>query len=342
MKVLLAGDHFVRVDIMARALKKELPDAETSELMNDWPETPMGDIGTVHEAQGDEDAIIEALQGVDVMFNHTQPVTPKILEACPDLKMVSVTRGGPVNVDIEAATKQGVIVTNAPGRNMTATAEHSIGMILAAVRQIPARHDELRRGEWRGNYYNYDEVGPEVRGSTVGIVGYGNIGRQVAKVMQAMGARIVAFDPFVDPTSVPEGIEVFDDLDEMLKQTNILTLHARVSKENTDLINAERIALMPRGAILVNCARPPLLDYDAMCDALESGQLYAAACDVLPSEPLPEDSRLLSVEGLIITPHLAGASKASSDFAAAIVAADIAKFARGERPDHIMNPEVLG
>ena len=340
VKILLAGDEFVLPEVLQAAVDKHLPGAETVVWQSNWPTQPTLDFGGIKEAVGDEDELIEALRGCDAIFTHTAPVTEKMLAASPDLKIITVCRGGPVNADKDAATEHGVLLTYCPGRNATATYEHTIGMILAAVRQIPQRHVELANGVWRGDYYRYDKVGPEVKGSTVGLVGFGAVGSRVAATMKAMGARVLVFDPYVKPEQL-EGYERVEQLDDLMRQSNIVTIHARLTADNEKMIGAHEIGLMPKDSVLVNCARGGLLDYDAMCDALDSGHLYAAACDVLPFEPLPDGHRMFTTPNLTITPHLAGASRPSAELAAEIGATDIAAFFAGERPLHMANPEVL-
>lgn len=335
MKVLLAGDAFVTPQVLSDALHRHLPEAETVTVTNDWPRSPLASIGDVDEAVGDEDALIAALEGVDACFTHTFPFTEKVLAAAGQLRLVTVCRGGPVNVNLEAAHRYGVVVSYTPGRNATATTEHTVAMIMGAVRQIAQRHAELARGEWRGDFYEYDQVPPEVSGSRVGLVGYGAIGSRVAAIMRAMGAAVMVYDPFVDPAQVGEGIELVDSLEHMLPRTNILSIHARLTKENAGLIGADEIGLLPKGSVIVNCARGGLLDYDALCDALDAGHLYAAACDVLPSEPLPPGHRLLSTPRLTMTPHLAGASRGAAELAAELGARDIARFFAGEALEHV-------
>lgn len=342
MKVLFAADGFVTPQVMSSALREALPSADTAALQFGWPVEPTTDFGGVKEATGDEDELIAALAGVEACITHTGPITHKVMAASPDLKLVSVCRGGPVNADIEAATKLGIMVTNAPGRNATATTEHTIAMIMAAVRQVVPRHIELLKDEWHGDYYEYDKVGPEVRGSTVGVIGYGAVGSRVAAIMQAMGAKVLVFDPWADPAKLVPGMELVPNMDDLLRRSNIVTIHARVTAENYHMIAAEQIALMPPASVLVNCARGPLLDYDAACDALDSGHLFAASFDCLPSEPLPPGHRLTTTPRVSLTPHLGGASKQAAELAASICAEDVARFSRGERPVHLMNPEVLG
>ncbi len=339
MKVLLASDGFVTDAVLRTALARALPDVETASIASTWPVPPFRDIGDVREAAGDEDELIEALSGCDVAFSHTFPFTEKVIAASPSLKLVAICRGGPVNVNIEAATRAGVLVSYTPGRNATATAEHTVGMILASLRQIPQRHREVVDGQWRSDYYIFDNVGAEIGSSTVGVVGYGAVGRRVAAVMAAFGARVLVYDPWAGEPA--EGMTHVDSLGELLAGSDVVTIHARVTPENRRMIDTDALALMPEGSVLVNCARGELVDYDAVCDALDAGRLFAAGFDVLPQEPLPPGHRLLRTPRVTITPHLAGASKEAARIAARIGAEDIAAFAAGRRPLHLANPEAL-
>src|SRR5262249_50388340 len=153
---------------------------EVRELTLPWPVEPFGPVGEVAEASGTEDAVIEALDGVTACVTQMAPVTAKVLEGAPELQLVAVGRGGPVNVNLEAATEHGVRVCYAPGRNAPATAEFTVGLILSALRRIPHTHAALTlRGEWAGEYYSYASTGPELEGATVGLVGYGAVGSRV-------------------------------------------------------------------------------------------------------------------------------------------------------------------
>lgn len=338
-KILLAADGFVTAKVLEEALFEAIPGAITKTITSDWPQVPFHDFGGVKEACGDEDSLIEALKGCEVCFTHTWPITRKVMEASPDLKLVTVCRGGPVNADIKAASELGITVTFTPGRNAVATAEHTVAMLLAAARQIPQRDEEVKDGQWRSDYYQYEQVGPEVRGSTVGVIGFGAVGAKVGHILAAMGAKLVIFDPWLDPSRVPEGAQLVSDLNDLFRVSNFVTIHARVTEDNYHMVGREQIDLLPDGAILVNCARGSLLDYDAAADALEDGRLFAAAFDCLPQEPLPAGHRLLKLERVVLTPHLGGASKQAAHFAADVGAKDIARFLKGETPKHCMNCE---
>jgi D-3-phosphoglycerate dehydrogenase / 2-oxoglutarate reductase len=296
VKTLLAGDHFVRNELLATALST-IPDVafEFREITLPWPLTPYG----------------------------------RVAEAAPELRYLVVCRGGPVNVNVAAAARRGIAVASTPGRNAVAAAEHAVALMMGALRNLPRLQRTLELGEWRSDLYAYDECGIELDGSTVGLVGYGAIGQRVARVMLAFGAHVLVADPYVD--QAPEGIELVE-LDELLRRSEVVSLHARLTDQTRGMIGAEQLAVMPRGAVLVNTARGGLLDYDATVDALESGQLGAAAFDVFPAEPVPAGSRLLTAPNVVMTPHLAGATRQTALRAGSIAAEAVAAFLAGKDP----------
>jgi D-3-phosphoglycerate dehydrogenase / 2-oxoglutarate reductase len=337
-RILVAGDYFVTNRLLRNALATNATqDLEITELMLPWPIVPFGPVAEVIEASGTEDELIAALKDVEICVTHKAPLTEKVLAASPHLKLFSVARGGPVNANLSAATRHGVRVSFAPGRNATATAEHTVAMILAAIRRIPFTHADLVGGTWRGDYYTFDKVGPELEGSTVGLVGYGAIGSRVARIMNGFGAHVLVHDPYVDPAAVAAGAEVVS-LDELLKRSLVVSIHARATAETNGMIGAKQLALMPVGSVVVNCARGSLIDYEAICDALDSGHLFAAAFDVFPQEPIPPTSRLLRTPNIVMTPHLAGSSRETAMNAARIVAEDVGRYLRGEQLAHCANP----
>jgi len=341
LRVLAAGDEFVGTGLLIDAVRAEVADAEFSRLSLPWPVEPFGPVAGVHEASGTEEQVIEALGGAEVAVTQMAPFTKKVFAAAPELKMVSISRGGPVNVDLAAATEAGVAVTFAPGRNAAAAAEFAIGLILAGMRRISTASAELLGGQWRGDYYAYTNAGLELEGSTVGLVGYGAIGSRVAKVLLAFGAKVLVADPFADPAKIAaDGAELVE-LDELLRRSPVVSLHARLTEQTKHLINAEKLALLPEGAVLVNSARGGLLDYAPLPDLLRSGRLGALALDVYDVEPPPADWPLRDAPNVIATPHLAGASRQTAERAARIVAAEVGRYARGEKLLNVANPDVL-
>jgi D-3-phosphoglycerate dehydrogenase len=337
--ILSAGDHFVWPSQFTAALKSAVGESvplDITELMLPWPIEPFGAVENVHEASGTVDDLIGALRGVEVAVTQMAPFSARVFEQCPDLRLIGVCRGGPVNVDLDAATAAGVIVTNAPGRNAQAAAEFTVGLMLAAMRHLPAMHEEMRDGVWRGDHYTYENAGVELNGETVGLVGLGSISRIVARILQAFGATVIATDPFADPL---DGVELVE-LDELLRRSGIVSLHARLTPETHQMIDAARLEQMQPGAILVNTARGGLLDHDPLPDLLRSGRLGGLALDVYDVEPPPADWPLLSAPNVVLTPHLAGATRKTADRAAAIIADEVKRFLSGQACRYIVNPEV--
>jgi D-3-phosphoglycerate dehydrogenase / 2-oxoglutarate reductase len=329
--ILLAGDQFVLNRLLAAELAPGAWDVRTLELP--WPHVPFGKVAEVDEASDVESELIEALRGVRVCLTQMAPLTRRVLEACPSLELFAVSRGGPVNANLPAATEHGVAVTFAPGRNAESTAEHTIGMMLAAMRRIPLAHNSVVEGRWESGMYAYTETGLEVAGNTIGLVGFGAIGSRVAAALRAMGATVLVSDPYAGVESVP--------LDELLERSTVVSLHARLTDETRGMIGERELSLMPEGSVLVNCARGGLLDYHALAKALTSGHLFAAALDVYDEEPLPAGHPLRSAPNVVMTPHLAGASRAVAARAARMVGAEAARWLAGMRPQHCANPEVL-
>ena len=341
-RILAAGDHFILPSIFADAIRAEVKTAiEFREYQSPWPRVPFGKIGEVVEASGSEDELISALQGVSIYVANHAPLTKKMLDSCADLKLAVIARGGPTNANIKEATRHGVLVCNAPGRNATATAEHTVSLILAVLRRIPESHAALARAEWRGDYYEYDKCGLELEDSIAGLIGYGAIGTRVARILRGFGCHVLVYDPYVKPETLGDLAQSVE-LDELLSCSRIVSLHARATPETQGMIGRKQVAAMPAGSVLINCARGTLVDYDAVCDALDSGHLWGAGFDVFSEEPIPADSRLLTTPHIVMTPHIAGASKQTAEKAARIAAGEVRRFLSGEPLEHCLNPEAAG
>jgi len=334
-RVLAAGDRFIRSARLRASLERALGDrVDVQEIEFEWPDTPFGKVGEVDEASGTEAQLIEALQGVSAIVTQLAPMTERVLDSAPDLKLIAVSRGGPTNINLDAARARGIRVANVPGRNGIATAEMTIGLSLALLRRIPLGHDSLLAGDWRGDLYREDAVGGEVSGSVIGLLGAGAVGAHVAKVFHAMGAQVLVFDPFL-PAGVLDGvIERVSTPEELFQRSDLVSVHARLTPESANMVNAERIALMRTGGLLVNAARGGLVDYDAVAAAVESGKLRGAAFDVFPEEPVDFTHKIFSLarEGrdLVLTPHIAGASIETAQRAADGVAEEVRRFIDGE------------
>lgn len=343
VRVLSAGDHFVLPELFENALRERMPQAnfEFRQVKTLWPMEPFTDRDGVLEASGSISELIEGLQGVKVAATHLAPFTAEVFKNAPDLRMLGVCRGGPVNIDLEAATKAGVVVAYAPGRNAQAAAEFAIALMMAAMRRITRADADLHKGIWRGDFYSYEKTGIEIGGATIGLIGYGAIGRIVARILKAIGAHVLVFDPYTDTdVALKDGVEL-TSLEDLLKRSSVVSLHARLTKESTHILNAENIKLLPEGAVIVNSARGGLMDYAPLPSLLKSGRIGALALDVYDIEPPTLDWPLLGIENVVLAPHLAGATKQTAWRAADITANEIALFLEGKTPKFVANKEVL-
>src|SRR5438034_3666715 len=242
--VAIVGDRFMRPDFFVEALER-LDGARFSirTLELPWPDEPMvhgyrdGGLAGLKEYLGDPGEMAQFMTGAAILVTHLAPVSATMLEALPDLKLIAVSRGGPVNIDVKAARARGIPVVNAPGRNASAVAEFTIGAILAETRLIRAGHEALRRGVWRGDLYRADRTGSELSEMTVGLIGYGLIGTRVVKLLKPFGCRILVCDPYksLDPADAADGV-VQTDLDRLLAESDVVSLHARVTAETAGFL----------------------------------------------------------------------------------------------------------
>jgi len=278
----------------------------------------------------------------DVLVVEADMVGADVLHACA-LRLVGCCRGEPVNVDVAAATRLGIPVFHAPGRNADAVADLTLAFILTLCRHL-REIDAYYRGEARpieaaGDFlalYNRF-TGRELGGLTIGLIGLGAVGREVAARVTAFKARVLAFDPYV--TALPPGVES-SGLDDLLRTADVVSLHAPVTPETQGLLSRARFAAMKPGALLVNTARAALTDEDALYDALRSGHLGGAALDVLAVEPLQPGNRFLALPNVMVTPHVGGATVDVVRHHSEQIVDSIERHLRGERPRWIANPAV--
>ena len=340
-RIAIIGDRFMLSSAFRSAIVEACGrDHEIRGLDLPWPDLPMAvasnepDLEAVREYQGEPADILGFVGDAEIMVTHLAPLSDAMMARMPSLRCVIVSRGGPVNVDLVSARRRGLRVAHVPGRNASAVAEFTIGAILAETRMIRAGHESLRQGEWRGDLYRADRTGRELSEMTVGVVGYGEIGMRVVALLRAFGCRILVADPYVQLTADDRaaGVEAVA-LGALLARSDVVTLHARVTEETKGFIGAAAFARMPAGAILVNTARGPLVDYDALYDALASGHLGGAMIETFTVEPPPPDWPLLKLPNVTLTPHIAGASRRTIAFAAARVAEEVRRYLAGEPAD---------
>ena len=249
-------------------------------------------------------------------------VTDALMAKAPRLKVVGRAGVGVDNIDVDAATRRGVLVMNVPGANTLAAAEHAFALLLSLARNIPQAHSEVAAGKWERAKW----TGSELAGKTLGVVGLGRIGREVTKRALAFEMKVLAFDPFVSTEfAAALGVETVD-LKGLLGRSDFITLHASLSDKTRHLLNRETIGWLKPGARLVNCARGELIEEGALLEALKSGQLRGAALDVFAKEPLPADSPLRGVPNLVLTPHLGASTEEAQERVASELARNVADY----------------
>ncbi|MDN5346560.1 MAG: D-3-phosphoglycerate dehydrogenase / 2-oxoglutarate reductase [Clostridia bacterium] len=284
-----------------------------------------------------KEELLEVVGGFEgLIVRSATKVTREVIEAGRRLKIIGRAGVGTDNIDVEAATERGIIVVNAPEGNTIAAAEHTIGMLLALARNIPQANQTLKQGRWEKNKF----TGIELRGKTLGIIGLGKIGSEVAKRARAMGMEVRGYDPYISEEHAARLGVVLGSLEEVLSGADFLTLHVPLVPETRYIINSETIKIMKPGARLLNIARGGLVDEAALYQALKEGRLAGAALDVFEKEPITE-SPLFELETVIVTPHL-GASTEEAQVAVAIeVAQDFIRYAQGQPVHNAVNIPVL-
>jgi D-3-phosphoglycerate dehydrogenase len=342
LKILAVGDSFVPTRLFETGLASLAAEHQIRfiQLDMDVPFVPMTPSErAIRECAGNPQQLVNALDGDEILFVHGAPVTDAVLDASPNLKLVGVARGGPVNVDLAAASDRGIAVITAPGRNADAVADLTLAYMVMLARGIMTGVEFVVRGGRVGDsaFEGAQFFGHELGGHVLGLVGYGNVGSRVARRALAFGMPVLVYDPYVAADQVESpGIEMAD-LDELLARSDFVSLHARVTPETVDFFDAKKFGKMKRGAFFINSAREALVDEQALYEALVSKRLAGAALDVL--KPWPEDtpSPLVSLPNVIITPHIGGATHEAALRGVQILAAQIDRYLAGQPMQHVVN-----
>jgi D-3-phosphoglycerate dehydrogenase len=266
------------------------------------------------------DALADAVRAADgVVVRSATQLTAELLENPGKLRAIVRAGVGVDNIDVAAATRKGILVMNTPGGNTVSAAEQTITLMMALARHTPAADAALHAGKWERSQF----VGTQLAGKTLGVVGLGRIGREVARRAAGLDMKVLGFDPFLAPAAAAHmGIEATASLDELLPRVDFLTVHTPLTDETRDLIGAGHLAKLPRGARVVNCARGGIINEQALAKALASGHLAGAALDVFVQEPPPADHPLLKLPNVVVTPHL-GASTVEAQVSVAREAAQL-------------------
>ena len=347
MKGILLGDAMIHGEGFEKAWNKYLGKYDNNIIVGNW-ESNWSQLQYRRlevEKKGPEieevdETIINNGKDVDILMGLFLPVSSKVMDAMPNLRIVGVSRAGLENVNVAEATKRGILVFNVQGRNAHAVSDFAVGMMLAECRNIARAHFAIRNGEWRKTFSN-SEVIPELSGRTVGLVGFGYIGKLVAKKLSGFDVKLIVYDPFTSAEDIESlgGTKV--ELDELLKKSDFVSLHARLTDKNKGMIGERELSLMKSTSYLINTGRAGLVDQKALAYALKEKKIMGAALDVFTTEPIDPDSEFLTLDNVTLTTHIAGTTADALQNSPYLLAEDIAKFLSGEKARFIVNPEVL-
>jgi D-3-phosphoglycerate dehydrogenase len=338
MKILAVGDSFMPVQYFAQAFVP-LEDLHEIAFLQVDPDLRLDPASPselkLREFQGSPAELIEWMPSVHVLAVHGAPVSDEVLDASAALRLVCCARGGPVNVDVEAVTARGLPLVNTPGKNAEAVADLTLAFLVMLARGLPKAQRFLEDGnQLRNNWEGAKFIGSDLRRHVLGLVGYGQIGRRVAERAGAFGMRVLAYDPFVDVDARAEQVETLDDL---LSRADFVSLHARATADNENMMDAEMLAAMKHGAFLINTARETLVDEEALDAALESGRVGGVALDVVRQSDEPGRHRFLRHANVVLTPHLGGATRETLLQGAEMIADEIVRFAAGTPLVNVVN-----
>ncbi|HWJ02504.1 MAG TPA: hydroxyacid dehydrogenase [Verrucomicrobiae bacterium] len=275
-----------------------------------------------------EDQLVAIIGEYDALVVRSETkVTKRVIDAAQRLKVIGRAGVGVDNIDLNAAKAKGILVVNTPGGNTIAAAEHTFGMLLALARHVPQAHNDLKEGNWNRTKY----TGTELRKKTLGILGLGRIGREVANFARAFGMNIVAFDPYaVKEQAANIGVKLVD-FESVLQEADFLTVHMPLTSESRKLIAQEQFSLMKDGACLINCARGGIICEEALYQAIVAGKIKGAALDVFEKEPMVCNP-LFELDQVIVTPHLGASTKEAQVNVAIEVCEDVLGILKGNTP----------
>ncbi|MEM2725944.1 MAG: C-terminal binding protein [Candidatus Bathyarchaeia archaeon] len=284
-----------------------------------------------------EDEVIECCSDADALLNQYAPITRRVIESLKRVRVIVRYGVGVDNVDVEAATERGIFVANVI-YDITDVADHAVGLILSLVRKIPLANQNVKEGMW-----DWKGIQPisRLKGKTVGIIGFGRIGRKVAQRLRGFEVKLIAYDPYVPADLFAEhGVEKVD-FETLIEEADIITIHTALTSETRHLIGERELRSMKRDAILINTSRGSVIDERVLYKALKEGWISGAGLDVLEKEPPEKDNPLLKLDNVIVTPHMAWYSRESLDEIRRIAAEEVARVLSGQIPINLVNKDVL-
>lgn len=342
-KILCVADGGITVQMMEelRALEKFGAEITIVEDKDMYAMGPITDRMTLIEHKGIDaaptcEALLENCADKDILVVHVASINKEVIEKAKHLKVAAVLRGGYENADVPLLTEKGVKLINAPWRSANAVADFTVGMMIAENKNIARSHHLLMEGKWCKKYDNQSYI-HDMRKMTVGIIGYGYIGQRVRMRLQGFECKVLVHDPYADPKQFADHNVEFVALDELLRQSDMMTLHLRLSEKTEHFIGKDELSKMKSTAYLINTARAGLVDTAALADALRDHMIGGAAIDVYDVEPLPADHPYLRLSNITLTSHLAGTSCDTMMTSVEIGLEDLKRYLTGEEMINIRN-----
>lgn len=296
-----------------------------------------GEVTAYDRTPYEEQVVMERIGDAQLVLTSKVPITDRVMEQCPNMKYIGVTATGYNIIDVEAAARRGVTVTNVPGYGTETVAEFVFALLLHLTRQVSVFADSVQQGDWCRCedfcYFPANQV--SLSGKKMGIIGFGQIGRKTAEIAQAFGMKTLVFTGYPDKTIESEKLR-FVTLEELLKQSDVVSLHCPLTEDRTHMMNEEAFRMMKPEAYLINTSRGALVEEEALAKALREGWIKGAAVDVIEQEPMREDCPLRGVPGCVIVPHVAWATKECRELLIQILGDNIREYLNGT-PIHVVS-----
>lgn len=346
IKAFLSGDAMIAGQYFYSAWEKYLKQygqAVVYDWESDWEKLQYRRLEV--EKRGPEieeptEKMIRYGKEIDIFMGLFVPVSSKVMEAMPNLRIIGLSRAGLENVNLDEATKRGILVFNVQGRNAHAVSDYAVGMMLAECRNIARAHHAIKSGKWQKTFANSEAI-PELTGRTIGLIGFGHIGRLVAKKLSGFDVRILVYDPYTSREAIEQAGCQQAELKDVMEKSDFVSIHARLTEQNKNMIGKKEIGMMKPTTYLINTGRAGLVDQEALIEALQAKKIMGAALDVFTTEPLEGDSPFLQLDNVTLTTHIAGTTTDALMNSPNLLMEDIARFLSGEKARFIVNPEVL-
>lgn len=350
MKVVVVGDAMIPARFMDGAcnlLKDFQPRVKSLSWLGEEDKVKLQEERIKVEKEGPDavptpEGLMEAVSDAEMLLVHYCPVSRRVLNgAGPGLRILGTCRAGLEHIDVFAATDRGIVVFNVQGRNAGAVSDFAVGLMLAECRNIARSHLGIVRGTWRKDFVNSSHI-PELSGKTVGLVGFGRVGREVCRKISGFDVKVLVYDPYVSDDIVLGSGAKPVDLRTLMQESDFVSLHVRLTQENRGMIGARELSLMKPTAYFINTARAGLVDEGALIEVLRRRAIAGAALDVFHHEPIPADHPLARLDNVTLTSHLAGTTSEALCRSPILLVEDVLKYLRDQGPEFVVNPEVLG